>query len=63
MPTTLAGSVGCAGTPKVCSSRWSQVIPFRPDDVMVVGDTVYVTAETTDPNGDPSGSIWGFRTS
>jgi hypothetical protein len=58
-----AGSAGCAGTPKVCSALWSQVIPFRPDDVMVVGDTVYVTAETTAVGGDPVGSIWRFRTS
>lgn len=57
------GTVGCSGTPKVCHSLWTQALPFKPDEVMVVGDVVYVVGVARNVFSDPAPSIWGFRTS
>ncbi len=58
-----AGVVGCSGTPKVCRSLWSKALPSKPDEVMVVGNVVYVVGESRNLFSDPAPSVWGFRTS
>jgi hypothetical protein len=58
-----AGTEGCAGTPKICRSLFSKVLPFKPDEVIVVGDVVYVTGDGRNLFSDPAPPIWGFRTS
>ena len=57
-----AGSVGCSGAPKVCHSLFAKAIGFRPSNIMIVGDVVYVVGDSSTIN-QPNPAIYGFRTS
>jgi hypothetical protein len=56
-----AGTVGCSGAPKVCHSLFSKALPFKPDEVMIVGDVVYVTGDASNNASVPYPPVWGFR--